>query len=334
MPARPRIDDRNAGWGMNREVTYAGWGGHNQAAQTRSWLEPFERETGIRVHQATLNGYDDLKAMVDAGKVTWDVVVIGSNWGLERDARYLEPIPPRIWKRPDILPGLASRLRVPDLVYSIVLNYRRDLVLRPLTGWQDFFDRRAVPGRRVTYDVVQYGLFEAALMADGVASKDLYPLDLDRAFRVLDRLGDDLVLVKNLEQASDLLHGGDVVAALYSQNHAYLSRHKSSAVEIVWRQQILLCEYLAVARGAPHREEAMALIDYIVGPEAQSRLSRDLSYSPINVGSAVAPEMEAHMTFSHRSSEDAAFDDEWWSRNVEAVQGRFDAWKAARPDNR
>jgi spermidine/putrescine-binding protein len=75
----------------------------------------------------------------------------------------------------------------------------------------------------------------------------------------------------------------------------------------------------------------MALIDYIISPEAQSRLSRDLSYSPINVHSTVAPEMEPHMTFSHRSNDDAAFDDECWSKNVEEVQARFDAWKAAGP---
>jgi hypothetical protein len=74
----------------------------------------------------------------------------------------------------------------------------------------------------------------------------------------------------------------------------------------------------------------MALVDYIVSPEAQSRLSRDLSYSPINVHATVALEMEPHMTFSHRSPDDAAFDDEWWSKNVEEVQARFDAWKAGR----
>src|SRR5262249_40340471 len=173
-------------------------------------------------------------------------------WGLERDARYLEELPESLWRRDDLLPGLASRLRVPDLVYSIVLNYRRDLVPRPLTGWADFFDPAAIPGRRATYDNVEYGLFEAAVMADGVGPHDLYPLDIDRAFRVLDRLRGDLVLTKDLEAADELLHHGDVVAALYSQNHAYLSRDKSDKVEIVWRNQILLCEYLAVIRGAPN----------------------------------------------------------------------------------
>ena len=52
---------------MTREVTFTGWGGHNQEAQARNWLEPFEAATGIRVHQATQNGYDQLKAMVDDG---------------------------------------------------------------------------------------------------------------------------------------------------------------------------------------------------------------------------------------------------------------------------
>src|SRR3954467_9303669 len=163
-----------------RELTFVGWGGHNQEAQARNWLRPFEEATGIRVHQATQDGYDELKAQVDSGNVTWDVVVIGNNWGLERDARYLERLPDRIWQRPDLLPGLATPLRVPDLVYSIVLQYRRARGPRPLTGWTDFFDPIAIPGRRVSYDNVQYGLLEAALMADGVAETSLYPLDLDR----------------------------------------------------------------------------------------------------------------------------------------------------------
>ena len=51
-----------------------------------------------------------------------------------------------------------------------------------MQGWRDFFDPAAVPGTRVTYDIAQYGLLEAALMGDGVAPGDLYPLDLDRAF--------------------------------------------------------------------------------------------------------------------------------------------------------
>jgi putative spermidine/putrescine transport system substrate-binding protein len=313
-----------------REVTFVGWGGHNQEAQARNWLRPFEERTGIRVHEDTQTGYDELRRQVATGDVRWDVVVIGNNFGLERDAPLLEPLPDRIWRRADLLPGLASRLRVPDLVYSIVLHYRRDLVPRPLTGWADFFDRSAIPGRRVTYDNLQYGLFEAALMADGVDEHDLYPLDIDRAFRVIDGLGDDLVLTKDLEAASDLLHGGDVVAALYSQNHGYLARHKSDLVDIVWRQQILLCEYLAVARGAPHRDEAFELVDFILGAEPQSRLSRDLSYSPINVDATVDPAMAPHMTLSHRSPTDTAFDDEWWAVNGEAVRARFEAWKANR----
>jgi putative spermidine/putrescine transport system substrate-binding protein len=312
------------------EVMFTGWGGHNQEAQARNWLQPFEAATGIRVNQATQSSYDELKRQVDSGDVTWDVIVMGNNFGLERDSRWLEPLPERVWQRTDIVPGLSTRLRVPDLVYSIVLNYRRDRVPRPLTSWADFFDPKTIPGKRVTAETLQYGLFEAALMADGVSEHELYPLDLDRAFAVIDRIRDELILMNDLEKASDVLHRGDAVAALYSANHAYLSRQKSDKVDIVWRQQILLCEFLGVARGAPHRQEAFALMDFILDAERQSALSRDLSYSPINVNATVDPAMEPHMTFSHRSATDTAFDDEWWSRNVDEVRARFDAWKASR----
>jgi putative spermidine/putrescine transport system substrate-binding protein len=315
---------------MTRSVTFAGWGGHNQEAQARHWLEPFTRETGIEVRQETLQGYDELKRQVEAGETRWDVMVSGNNFGLRRDAPWLEALPDRIWRRPDLLPGMASPLRVPDLVYSIVIHWRADRVPRPVEGWRDFFDPDAIPGPRVTYDIAQYGLLEAALLGDGVAPANLYPLDLDRAFRSLDRIRDELVMTRDLDAADELLATGDAVMALYSQNHAYLARHKSDRTQIQWRQQILLGEYLVIPRGAPHRPEAEALIDYIVSPEPQSRLSQDLTYSPINIHAVPDATMAPHMTFTHRSPDDAAFDDEWWADHVDEVTQRLIGWKAAR----
>jgi len=315
---------------MTKAITFAGWGGHNQEAQARHWLEPFTRETGIQVRQETLSGYDELKEQVDAGQTRWDVLVVGANFALQRDAAWLERLDDRVWQRTDLLPGLATPLRVPDLVYSIIIHWHRDRVPRPVTSWADFYDPDGFPGKRVTYGVVQYGLFESALMADGVAPKDLYPLDLDRAFRVIDRLRDHLIFTKDLEEADTLLANGEVAMALYSQNHAYLARHKSDRLAIMWKQQILLSEFLVVPRGAPNRAEAMQLIDYILDPEPQSRLSRDLTYSPINVHATPDAEMAPHMTFTHRSPDDAVFDDEWWSINQPEVERRFEEWKASR----
>ncbi len=90
---------------MTRTVVFAGWGGHNQEAQARHWLEPFSRETGIEVRQETLSGYDELKQQVEAGRTRWDVMVSGNNFGLRRDAPWLEKLPERIWPGPDLLPG-------------------------------------------------------------------------------------------------------------------------------------------------------------------------------------------------------------------------------------
>ena len=219
---------------------------------------------------------------------------------------------------------------MPDLVYSIVINWRTDLVPRPVTSWAAFFDPEGYPGKRVTYDNIQYGLFEAALMADGIAPQDLYPLDIDRAFRVLDRIRDDLILARDLDACDDLVASGDAIMALYSQNHAYLARHKFTTTAIMWRQQILLCEYLTIPRGAPHRAEAEQLIDYIVSPEPQSRLSQDLTYSPINIDAVPDATMAPHMTFTHRSPDDAAFDDEWWADHVDEVTARLTRLEGSR----
>ena len=318
------------GAGMTKTITFAGWGGHNQEAQARQWLEPFTRETGIEVRQETLDGYDELKDQVREGRTRWDVMVSGANFGLQRDAEWLERArrPRLAAARPPARPRDAAARARPRLFD------RHPLASRPRSAPGDRLGRllrpAPVPGQAVTYDFVQYGLFESALLADGVAARDLYPLDLDRAFRVIDRLRDDLIFTKDLEEADTLLASGEAAMALYSQNHAYLARHKSDRLAITWKQQILLSEFLVVPRGAPNRAEAMQLIDYILGPEPQSRLSRDLTYSPINVHATPDPTMAPHMTFTHRSPDDAVFDDEWWSVNQAEVERRFAEWKAAR----
>ena len=52
---------------------------------------------------------------------------------------------------------------------------------------------------------------EIALMADGVAPKDLYPLDLDRAFRKLDEIKDHIaVWWTGGAQSTQLLESGEV----------------------------------------------------------------------------------------------------------------------------
>ena len=60
-----------------RELVVCSYGGAYQEAQRKAFFEPFERETGIKIREAQWSGeYAKLKAMVEAGQPTWDLVTV------------------------------------------------------------------------------------------------------------------------------------------------------------------------------------------------------------------------------------------------------------------
>src|SRR5258707_11657222 len=68
-----------------RELVVVSYGGSYQEAQRKAIFEPFEKATGIKIKEAEWSGeYAKLKAMVDSGNVTWDVVVSAESSDIER----------------------------------------------------------------------------------------------------------------------------------------------------------------------------------------------------------------------------------------------------------
>jgi putative spermidine/putrescine transport system substrate-binding protein len=57
-----------------KTLVVCGWGGTTTSAQREVYIRPFEKDTGIKVIEATPTNYPKLKAMVDSGNVEWDVV--------------------------------------------------------------------------------------------------------------------------------------------------------------------------------------------------------------------------------------------------------------------
>lgn len=73
--AAPSASDESAGAGRveanaTDSLTYACIGGIYQDAQVEAFFEPFEADTGIKVHDDPIE-YAKVQTMVDAGRVTW-----------------------------------------------------------------------------------------------------------------------------------------------------------------------------------------------------------------------------------------------------------------------
>ena len=175
-------------------LTVSSYGGAYQEAQRKGWFEPYAALTGVTIVESEDSANATIKAQVESGQVTWDVVDVGNDFGLEGNADVLEPLDYTRIPKDEILPGFADTYRVAAITYGIVMAYRTDKFDGATPqNWADFFDLAKFPGKRGLYDYSTGGVLEIALLADGVAPKDLYPLDVPRALAKLDTIKDSIV---------------------------------------------------------------------------------------------------------------------------------------------
>lgn len=205
----------SGGAGAAEQITVADVGGAPGAALRTAFYDPFEKATGIRVEGVAHESdpVTQFKVIVDTGSKLWDVCMVTPDdvLRLTQEKNYLEPL--EVDKGPDdeLIPGALMPNWFGFSAYGIVMAYRTDIYKKEApTGWADFWNTTKFPGRRGLYRNPK-GVLEAALLADGVAPKDLYPLDVDRAFKMMDKIRSEVAVWWSAgAQNTQILQNGEV----------------------------------------------------------------------------------------------------------------------------
>ena len=179
-------------------LVFASSGSSYQRAQTKAWLEPYSKETGTKIHQDWPTDYAKIQSMVENNKVVWDVVNVSNDFGLQSTAELLEPLDYFIIDGEPILEGYATEYRIACMLYANTLAYNTERIAGTPSSWADLFDTQTFPGRR-GFRKSPWETLEVALLGDGVAPEDLYPLDVDRALDKLDTIRDQMSASGNRE---------------------------------------------------------------------------------------------------------------------------------------
>jgi putative spermidine/putrescine transport system substrate-binding protein len=310
-------------------LTFASYGGAYQEAQRKGWLEPYTALTGVTFQESEDSSNATIKAQVEGGQVTWDVVDVGNDFGLDANAALLEPLDYTKIHKDEILPGFASTYRVADITYGVVLGYNTDKTAGKVpAGWADFFDLAKFPGKRGFWDYSAGGIFEFALLADGVAPKDLYPLDLPRATAKLDTIKDSIVFWGSGAESQDLLGKGEVTMSMIWNGRAYSAKHiDNRPVEIQWNQQIVTADYFVVPKGTPNKDTAMDFIAWATCKENNAAPSKYIPYGPTNTLATADPSKVAELSVSNADENSAYFDDAWIVDNAQTLEDAYQAWK-------
>ena len=259
-------------------VVWADYGGTSNQAYNAIFFEPFAQESGIDVVSTTVEGAVQY-AMLGGDAGDYDVMMTG----LAETVRYadgLVTLPDDI-PRSDQLPEEVA----PYAVANSFVGYAQGWLTEtfPQGGpqtWADFWDTETWPGKRAVPGEYFDFMFEAALLADGVAPADLYPLDLDRATAKLDELKPSLVYYTEYPQVQQLLTAGGASVA-FAPNGLYAGLINSGvSVDVSWNQAFVEANPFVVPVAAPHPEAAFELARFMADPERQAAFAKRTNYGP------------------------------------------------------
>ncbi len=317
----------------SKEVVVCLWGGSFQDAARQAWFQPFEKETGIKVIDVFPADYGKLATMVATKNVEWDVLDVSASFvpvGIQKNL--FERLDFSVIDKAGLMSDAVTDFTVPYIMWSTVLAYgtRRFSTTHHPASWTDFWDVKKFPGVRALRKI-SYATLEAALMADGVPRDKLYPLDVDRAFRSLERIKPHVkVWWSQGAQPIQLLTDGEVDMTSAWHSRLYAAKSEGARLDFVWDQGVLHSSSLAVPLGARNRENAMRLIAYILSPRVQARLT---DYSPTGPANAKAyqyikPEVARLLpTAEENRAKQVRLDEfNWWAKNFADVEKRFQEW--------
>ncbi|MFW6028567.1 MAG: extracellular solute-binding protein, partial [bacterium] len=162
------------------------------------------------------------------------------------------------------------------------------------------------------------------------------PQGVRKAFEVLDELRPHIAWWESGDEPARLLKSGEVtMSSAYNGRMFHAQVVRDSPIQIVWDGQLYDFNFLAIPRGAPHPEAAMSFIRFATRPERLAHQARLIPYAPVRRSArpmvtthlVTGVSMHRHMPTADVNFEGALRNDyEWWARNQERIDRRFDEW--------
>ncbi len=343
---------------MAGDMTLVSWGGAYQASQQNAYVAPYlEMNPGVTAvwDESSAEAVAKLRAMNEAGSVTWDVVDVvaadairlcDEGLALEIDAdEMLAAAPDGTSASDDFGDLLVSDCFIPQIVYSTTFGYRTDLVgdTAP-TSVCAVFDTDAYPGKR-SLEKRPINNMEWALLCDGVAKEDVYDVlataeGQDQALAKLDTIKDDVIWWSAGADTPQLLADGEVVmGSTYNGRLFAAIEEQKQPIGMLWDAQVFDLDGWIIPTGLSPERQARAL-DFIKFATDTQRLAdqaKYISYGPARLSSAplvgqhatLGIDMAQHMPTDPENAKNTfLYNYEFWADYRDDIDAKFQAWLA------
>jgi putative spermidine/putrescine transport system substrate-binding protein len=312
------------------QIVSANTGGPYLDATLEAWGKTFTESTGIKVVGDGPQSLAKIQQMVKSGNITWDVVEVPPVFTLRHCGTLFQELPADLQNRKDVLPGFGNACGVPDAGYANLMLYNTKRF--PNGGpknWAEFFDVQKFPGKRGLWNGAEGVNLEIALLADGVAPQDLYPMDLNRAFAKLTKLRPHIVFWSTGAQSTQMMESQEVDMIMAWSSRAYPALKNNAPFEPVWNQHIIYNNVLAILKGAPHPAVSANYIRHAIDPVRQARLSELFPVTPAVIGATPKLDAAGMKIFAgtpERAASAIRPNLQWVADNSAEIQRRWTEW--------
>ena len=317
----------------DKRLVVVDWGGAYSDARNKANYQSFEKKYGVKITVVNPTDYGKLKAMVQSGNVEWDVVNVDSDFSVRGGKQgLLEKLDYNVIKKDDIDKSFVNDYGIGSDTFNVALAYNTNSFSKanhPQT-WAEFWDTKKFPGARSMW---KYPLatLESALLADGVKPENLYPLDVDRAFKSLDKIKSNVkIWWATGAQPPQALASGDVTAAAAWNGRITTAKSQGSPEDVEYNESLVCGDSWVVPKGAKHKDLAMKFIAYMSTPEQQAEFSKLIDYAPTNSKALSLLSEDRKKSIgksdSDKSKKQIVVDINWWADNYNSVDERFQKW--------
>lgn len=343
---------------MTDEMTIVSWGGAYQASQIGAYSDPYlamHPEMSIIYDESSSEAVAKLRAMNEAGNITWDLVDVEAadairlcDEGLAMEVDVddiLAPAPDGSSASDDFGDSLISDCFIPQIVFSTTVGYRTDLVGdTPPTDICAIFDLETYPGQR-SLNRNPLANLEWALLCDGVPKADIYdvlatPEGQDQAFAKLETIKDSVIWWTAGAETPQLLADGEVVmGSTYNGRLFSAIAEQGQPIGMLWDAQMMDFDGWIIPAGLPEDRLARVL-DFLYFATDTQRLAdqaKYISYGPTRASSAplvgnhgaLGIPMAEHMPTDPANSTNVFVTQyDFWADYRDDLDAKFQSWLA------
>ncbi|WP_416883393.1 extracellular solute-binding protein [Marivita sp.] len=347
-----------AGHGMADSMTLVSWGGAYQNSQIKAYAEPYlamHPDVSISWDESSAEAVAKLRAMNEAGNITWDLVDVegadairlcdeGLAMEIDHDA-VLAAAPDGTPASEDFGEAIVSDCFIPQIVFSTTVGYRTDMVGdTPPTDICALFDLETYPGKR-SLNKRPLANVEWALLCDGVPKDEIYEAlateeGQDRALAKLDTIKDQVIWWTAGADTPQLLADGEIVmGSTYNGRLFSAIAEQGQPIGMLWDAQMFDNDGWIIPEGLPEDRLARVL-DFVKFATDTQRLADQaafISYGPARASSAplvgkhaeLGIEMAPHMPTDPANSQNIFVTQyEFWADYRDDIDAKFQAWLA------